>query len=102
MQFVLGLRVQPGAGLVEDEQVPLLAEQGAGDRDPLLLPAGEVDPLLAPVPLVEDPGDERVVPVGRAATASWTPARRAAASIAARSPARDRSPSPMFSAAVMS
>ena len=70
----LGLGVE-GAGRLVEHQHPRVAQQGAGDREALLLPAGEAVAARA---------DHGVV-ARRAATAirSWICAARAASSISA-------------------
>ena len=66
---MFGLRVETGARLVEDQQVPVGAQDAAGDRHPLPLPAGERDtgPRVAVVGQVVgaeiDPGEQRGVEI---------------------------------------
>ena len=57
----LGRRVHRGRGVVEDEDARV-DDQGAGDRDPLALPARERDPAFADdgVVAVRELGDELV------------------------------------------
>ena len=56
---VLGLGVERGGRLVEDEDVGLLAHEGARERDLLPLAAGELDAVLEPA------AELRVEPFGQ-------------------------------------
>src|SRR5207244_1132941 len=47
---VLGLGVERGGGLVQDQDVGLLAHEGAGQRHLLPLPARQLDATLEPAP----------------------------------------------------
>ena len=76
----LGARVDRGGGVVEDQD-PRVGEQGAGDRDPLALAAGEGQAALA---------DQGLVAVGKVAdeAVGLGPPRRRLDLLAGSRPAR--------------
>lgn len=64
VDLMFGLRVEAGAGLVEDHQIPAVAEEGPGQRDTLPLTTGQYHPGVG-VLLVrlgeEHPGQQGVI-----------------------------------------
>jgi len=66
VHLVFGLRVEPGAGFVQDEQIAVVADQRPGQGDPLAFPAGQL-----PGPALEQAVDPQ--PAGRPVRKEFVP-----------------------------